>query len=98
MGSGCDTLYNIIASTRSTSSSFHLQPNPATDYFNIVYEVDKETIGTITDALGIEVKRFTLYPWFKNRIVYVDDLPAGVYLLTLSSQSRKQTMKLIVAK
>ena len=93
----CDTLY-LNASEFKVAPSFDLFPNPATDYFNIVYEVDKETNGTITDALGIVVKRFTLYPWFKNRIVYVDDLPAGVYLLTLSSQSRKQTMKLIVAK
>jgi hypothetical protein len=97
-GSPCDTLYLGSNEHLINGHSFRISPNPASDWFNIVYETDDDISFVITDGYGREVKRLTLYPWFKNRIVYVDELPAGVYLLTLSSQSRKQTMKLIVAK
>ncbi|MBK6640363.1 MAG: T9SS type A sorting domain-containing protein [Bacteroidetes bacterium] len=97
-GSPCDTLYLGSNEHLINGHSFRISPNPASDWFNIVYETDDDISFVITDGYGREVKRLTLYPWFKNRIVYVDDLPAGIYLLTLSSQSRKQTMKLIVAK
>jgi hypothetical protein len=98
IGSPCDTLYLSDIKPQERNGSFRISPNPAVDWFNIVYNTDHDISATIYDAFGREVKEFTLYPWFKNRIVYVDELPAGVYLLTLSSQSRKQTMKLIVAK
>ena len=97
-GSPCDTLYLNNINPQERNAQLRISPNPAVDWFNIVYETDDDISFVITDGYGREVKRLTLYPWFKNRIVYVDDLPAGVYLLTLSSQSRKQTMKLIVAK
>lgn len=97
-GSPCDTLFSSTAyHQQSKAISFRISPNPSSDWINIVYEADHEIIATISDAFGREVKRFSLYPWFRNRIVHVDDLPDGVYLLTLNSQSWKQTMKLIVA-
>ena len=97
-GSPCDTLYLGSNEHFINGHSFRISPNPASDWFNIVYETDDDISFVITDGYGREVKRLTLYPWFKNRIVYVDDLLTGVYLLTLSSLSWKQTMKLIVAK
>ena len=97
-GSPCDTLYLSDIKQQERNVSFRISPNPAVDWFNIVYDTDHNISATIYDAFGREVKQFTLYPWFKNRIVYIDDLLTGVYLLTLSSHSWKQTMKLIVAK
>ncbi|HRI34474.1 MAG TPA: T9SS type A sorting domain-containing protein [Saprospiraceae bacterium] len=96
-GSPCDTLFSSTAQHQTNAISFRISPNPSSDWINIVYETDYEIVATISDAFGRELKSFSLYPWFRNRIVHVDDLPDGVYLLTLNSQSWKQTMKLIVA-
>jgi hypothetical protein len=97
-GSPCDTLYLVNMNPQERNVSFRISPNPSVDWFNIVYDTDHNISATIYDAFGREVKQFTLYPWFKNRIVYVDDLLSGVYFLTLRSKTCKQTLKLIVAK
>jgi len=96
-GSPCDTLGNISTGIPSPNLlSFRIYPNPASDQFNIVYQPEKEIIAIITDAYGRVVNHFTLYPYFKNRMVWVNDLPDGMYLVTLKQGNRQQSKKLVV--
>ena len=95
-GSPCDTLYLGINAQNENLHSFRISPNPASDFFNIVYKTDHEIIATITNEIGHELQRFTLYPWFKNRIVYTDKLAPGIYLLTFTGKDLRESKKLII--
>ncbi|HYV92144.1 MAG TPA: T9SS type A sorting domain-containing protein [Chitinophagales bacterium] len=43
-------------------------------------------------------KALTLYPYFKNRIVYVDDLAEGIYLVTMREEDKVSSKKVIVQR
>jgi len=77
---------------------FQISPSPASSYINIVYTAEHKANLTITNAYGIAVKQLTLYPYFKNRIVYVDDLAEGIYLVTLREGDRVSSEKIIVQR
>ena len=95
-GSPCDTLYLGSTVQNEDVYSFRISPNPASDFFNIVYKTDHEIIATITNEIGHELQRFTLYPWFKNRIVYTDKLAPGIYLLTFTGKDLRESKKFII--
>ncbi len=95
-GSPCDTLYMGTNFQNENLQSFTISPNPASNFFNIVYKTDHEIIATITNEIGHELQRFTLYPWFKNRIVYTDKLAPGIYLLTFTGNDFRESKKLII--
>jgi len=76
---------------------FNVSPNPAFSYINIVYSTEHNATLTI-NAYGIAVKQLTLYPYFKNRIVYVDDLAEGIYLVTMWEGDRVSSGKMIVQR
>ena len=52
---------------------------------------------TFTDAYGRVAKQLTLYPYFKNRIIYADDLSEGVYLVTMENEEVRTSKKVVVA-
>lgn len=79
-------------------NSISFFPNPASSSFNIVYTIEQNAILTLTDAYGSVVKQVMLYPTFKNRIVNVDDLPAGVYLVTLHEWDKIISKKMMVSR
>ena len=47
---------------------------------------------------SIQSNQLTLYPYFKNRIVYVDDLAEGIYLVTLRQGDRVSSQKIIIER
>lgn len=97
IGSPCDTLFNSTAPIPQ-QPTFSFTPNPSSDYINVVYAFDKNATLTITNAVGNNVKQLTLYAYFKNRIIYTNELPAGIYLVTITSGENRISKKLIVAR
>jgi len=82
----------------SQTPNFHLSPNPATTYINIVYQVKHPATLTLTNSYGNIVKQLTLYPYFKNSIIYVDDLAAGIYLVTLREGDGSWVRKVVIER
>ena len=79
----------------NTPHSLNISPNPATTTINIAYNLTTRATLTLTDTYGRQVKHLTLYPNFKNRIVYVDDLPAGIYIVQLQSGEQVWVQKMV---
>jgi len=97
-GSPCDTLSIPTLTSKLETPNLNLSPNPTTSSFNITYTIQQPAILTITNAYGIAVKQLTLYPYFKNRIVYVDDLSEGIYLVTMREGNKISSKKIIVER
>jgi len=95
-GSDCDTLSGI--ETLTSTSDFHFSPNPASSHINIVYAIQHNATLTITNSYRNVVKQLTLYPYFKNRIVYVDDLAEGMYLVSLKEGDKIYSGKMAVVR
>ena len=81
--------------TRDLLSIF---PNPATASFEITYPLTHPTTLTITNTCGIITKQLTLSPANRSTIISVDDLPAGVYLVTLLDGEKRFSKKLVIAR
>ncbi len=94
LGSTCDTLYNSVQQT-ITTPPFSISPIPSHTYIIIVYSVKVNSSLTFTDAYGRQVKQLTLYPYFKNRMVYVDDLAAGMYFVQLKTGIKVWVEKMV---
>ena len=84
--------------SKPNSATFEISLNPSSTYINIVYNIERNATLTFTDAYGRVVKQLTLYPYFKNRIIYTDGLGEGVYLVTLSVGEKRASKKLVVAR
>lgn len=80
------------------NSSIKLFPNPATTSFQLSYSLNVSSPLTITDALGRVVNEVTLDASSEKIIISINDLPAGVYLLSLTKGDRKASKKLIVTR
>src|SRR5205814_3665263 len=98
IGSPCDTLFLSTQNTKPPTLNFSLSPNPSSTYINIVYDIEQNATLTFTDAYGRVVKQLTLYPYFKNRIIYTDELSEGVYLVTMRAGEKTSSKKLVVIK
>jgi hypothetical protein len=88
--SPCDTIVNIPTGLHPlNSSSFRISPNPATTWLNIVYETSADGLFELFDINGKRVAATSLYHYFKNRLIDVSNLPAGVYLATVTQNERQ---------
>jgi len=81
-----------------SNNSFNIFQSPASTYLNIVYTTEQSSTLTFINAYGSIVKQLTLYPTFKNHIVYVDDLATGIYLVTLHEGNKISSKKIIVER
>jgi WD40 repeat protein len=85
-GSPCDTL-TAISTSESQTSAFSVQPNPASDWVNIVYRTSEDAVFELYDLYGHQVADVQLYHYFKNRLLSVRNLPQGVYAFTIKQGS-----------
>jgi len=76
----------------------NISPNPSSTFINIVYSFEKNATLTFTDTYGSVAKQLTLYPYFKNRIIYTDDLSEGVYLVTVREGGKWFSKKVVVTR
>ncbi|HYV92695.1 MAG TPA: choice-of-anchor tandem repeat GloVer-containing protein [Chitinophagales bacterium] len=95
---GVDVTNAIALAGSSNHPQLIASPNPASSYINLVYSVEHNATLTITNPYGTTVKQLTLYPYFKNRIVYVDDFAAGIYLVTMREGIKVSSRKVVIAK
>lgn len=96
--SPCDTLY-LEVSHQVIQERFHLSPNPASSFLNITYQIKDEALFELFDVNGNVRERTILYPYFKNRIVWLTELENGLYFyrIFLDEQILK-TGKLVVVR
>jgi hypothetical protein len=85
-GSPCDTL-TAVGSIEWGTPTFSVQPNPASDWLNIVYRTGEDAVFELYDLYGHQVAEVQLYHYFKNRLLSVRNLPQGVYVFTIKQGS-----------
>lgn len=85
---------NVGISKSTNSLQFTVYPNPAKDLVHLAGDVTKIEIKNITGQLLIR-KEFTLE---EDKIVDINQLSAGIYLIMASNASGQSTQKLVVSK
>jgi hypothetical protein len=91
-GDTCNAVYTTHTPPVTPISNFRISPNPATTWLNIVYETSADGLFELFDINAKRVAATSLYHYFKNRLIDVSNLPAGVYLATVT-QNGKQVWK-----
>lgn len=95
-GSDCDTLYLGNVSTTEKNATFRISPNPVSDWLNIVYATDEDGVLNLLDVNGRRVADVSLFNYFKNRLLNVSQLPAGVYLAVVTQNGEKMWSEKVV--
>ena len=89
-GSGCDTIVNIPTNaTEIKKSSFRITPNPVFDWLNIIYQSPDDALFELFNINGHCVAAISLYHYFKNCLINVSSLPAGIYLAAVTVNGKK---------
>ena len=81
-----------------SSEELIISPNPTSSQIIIHKPIAQPSTLTITNTYGIIAKQLTLAANSGSTIIPVDDLPAGVYLVTLSDGERRIARKLIISR
>lgn len=89
VGSPCDTLYLGNVSTINKNATFRISPNPVSNWLNIVYSTEEDGVLNLLDVNGKKVAETSLFRYFKNRLLNVSQLPAGVYLAVVTENGEK---------
>lgn len=87
-GSPCDTLYLQTNNSVTSNQSFRIYPNPVSDWLNIIYQTNQDALLELFDMYGKRAGAVSLYPYFKNRLLNVSGLPAGVYSATVTENEK----------
>ena len=85
----CSVIYTNNVKPSETKNSYRISPNPATTWLNIVYETSADGLFELFDINGKRVAATNLYHYFKNRLIDVSNLPAGVYLATVTQNGKQ---------
>ncbi len=93
-GSPCDTL-NGINQLAINSNQLSIYPNPTTNLLNINYSISQQSTADLFDVLGRKIKEFTLYPYYKSRIIHVNQLLPGIYELRLVIDNEELVKKFV---
>jgi hypothetical protein len=88
-GDSCNAIYSAHIPPTASSSNFRISPNPATTWLNIVYETSADGLFELFDVNGKRVAATSLYHYFKNRLIDVSNLRAGVYLATVTQNGKQ---------
>ena len=76
---------------------FSLQPNPVHDKAEVqlAAPADEGCTATLTDLSGRELQRITVPPATQSLTIDLTTLPAGTYLLTLSTPTASSTQRVV---
>jgi hypothetical protein len=90
MVEGEQIVFNVVAGVeRLDIDRVNVYPNPATSYINVDGAVDTLTLYDMQGALVIESH---------TNILDVTTLPAGNYLLKISSNEGVRTVKILIVR
>lgn len=89
-------LFNISTSTRSDGDKelIQLYPNPAQDFFVVSSPV---VLGKI-ELYNITGDKAKIFYAYKNKRYYIDDIPAGIYLVRLLNLQEEIVKTLVLKK
>lgn len=88
-GSPCDTIVDVPTGIINIKNyNFRIAPNPVHDWLNIVYQSNDDVLLEIFDINGKPMATASLYHYFKNRLVDVSNLAAGVYLISITKNGK----------
>lgn len=87
-GSGCDTLY-LTNNDLQLPVDITIAPNPVADWLNIIYKLHDDAEFELRDLYGKKVASISLFHYFKNRMIDVSALPAGVYLASVIQKGKR---------
>ena len=97
----CDGRVKRERDATSGVLNLELVPNPAVNSCTLFFESTREGIASlqISDGRGVFIQRKALIVKGSNRVeVNLNDLPAGVYYLTLMGDSQIGTLRLVKVK
>ncbi|NHB70180.1 endonuclease [Perlabentimonas gracilis] len=77
---------------------FCVYPNPAQDKVYISSSYIGEGEITIYSPVGVEIKRFKKGSHTESTQIPTSDLPSGIYLLLIKTESFQKTTRLVIAK
>lgn len=96
-GSPCDTLFNN-SPVITQDFQLKLSPNPSSSLLNIEYHSNEVLQFKLFDVTGVLKKEITLYPYFSNRLLHVEDLAEGIYLAVVTSQNKIVKTEMVVVQ
>jgi len=79
-------------SETSGEAELSIFPNPASSYLSVIAKIDHPY--TVSNALGSVILKGNLIKDEVN-LLNIEDLPVGLYFLTIQKGSRNKTYKLI---
>jgi hypothetical protein len=85
----CSALYTNSHTLRNENASFRIAPNPASDWLNIIYQTDEDALLDLFDMYEKRVNAISLFHYFKNRLLNVSALAAGVYLAAVTEKGKR---------
>ncbi|MBK9732781.1 MAG: T9SS type A sorting domain-containing protein [Chitinophagaceae bacterium] len=88
INSPCDTLYNSTEDIFIFQNNFHIAPNPAKEWLNVVYSTKEDCLLNLYDINGVKVAFVSLFHYFKNRLLNVRGLSSGVYLASVTCEGK----------
>ena len=89
-GSPCDTIGNFPTSTTVLKmTSFRISPNPVSPWLNIIHQSSDDALFELFDINGHRVAAVSLYHYFRNRLLNMIALPAGVYLAAVTENGKR---------
>ncbi|MBA3648257.1 MAG: T9SS type A sorting domain-containing protein [Chitinophagales bacterium] len=78
-----DIADGILHHQNFSKDFYHISPNPAHDWLNIVYSTKDNAELELYNQFGQMVGSISLYPYFKNRMLNVATLPTGIYMYAI---------------
>ena len=96
VGSACDTIVTGMPPPEERLT-LKLYPNPNSGTFQIMYTPAPENILLqVLNILGEVVHTQSLPQWSQLQNIHIGNLPAGVYMASLSSSASKKSIKFVV--
>ena len=95
VGSICDSITGIAPPEKHLT--LKLYPNPNSGSFQITYTPLPENLHLqVFNILGEEVHNQLLPQWSQLQNIHIGNLPAGVYMATITSSASKKSIKFVV--
>lgn len=84
---------NLRISETESNNFFSINPNPSSDYINIISSTNENCSVIISNALGEIIYNSTLS--IKNLQFSISDFPSGKYFVTLSNSANRITQTFV---
>jgi len=78
-----------------SSEDVLLYPNPATEKANVLFATGKYKIIMLLDISGRTIQQLQINPTETEKVIVMDSIPKGTYLLKLHGETQKTTVKVI---